>query len=460
MVWRETRRRLDIWQFPFQYFISLLYESLMLRCEWLQKDQKMARIKTINDLPDEILVEIFSYLTVEDLATRVRKVCSRWEEVAKENKLWRNLTYTPSNKTSLDQIIEVLKGAPKLQMFIPEGEYINGQLLKAVVTYCKDIRSLKIRVNKADNILVLIVVFFCRSIEDLSIETEDFVSTKYLLMVSLCPKLRHLKLSGQTVDNNDSLFSDILNGFPSLRRLDISNLHYKHNDLKCFLKQNKNKLHYLCVNCCPPAQSCLLPVLAKYCTVLEILHVFGHRGISSSAEFSCFKNMKHLKDLSVIDFQCNNIYGAIDYFESGVVHNLHSLKLSNFGTIDKRLTNAIFTKCLNLKDLNLGKNNSLTDDCLQFIGNLIYLEYLYLCGCNALTTKGVSYIFKCSKLKYVNLNKCKNITRESLEALCINLKRKRFYVASSIGAALHCGTWPPKVLSSTSVGLVITYSKF
>ncbi|GLH14709.1 Uncharacterized protein GBIM_19047 [Gryllus bimaculatus] len=388
-------------------------------------EKKTIPKKTINDLPDEMLVEIFSYLCVEDLAINVRKVSKRWEEVAKENKLWRNLTYTPSNKISPDQMIEVLKGAPKLRKFVPQFEYIRGRLLEAVITYCKDIRSLRMKVNKADSSLIMSFVFECQNIEDLSIETDDFVSTKYLQMVSRCPKLKRLRLIGQTVDNSNNLFSDVVHGFPSLERLDISYmLHYRNKDLTGFLKQKKNKLRSLSVNCCLPGQKCLLPTLGKYCSALQFLHIFGHKGRSSVADFSNFKNMHHLRELAVTGTKCRNMDGVIDYFETGCVRNLEALDLSNFDIVDSRLTLAIFTKCLNLKELNLGNNDSLTDDCLEFIGNLICLEYLYLDGCNALTNKGVSFILKCTKLKCLNLNQCKNITSKSLVAICINLKLK------------------------------------
>ena len=54
----------------------------------------MASIPTsINDLPDDILLEILSYFGLEDLCLNIAKVCERWKFLAKDMILWKKLSY-------------------------------------------------------------------------------------------------------------------------------------------------------------------------------------------------------------------------------------------------------------------------------------------------------------------------------------------------------------------------------
>ncbi|KAF2367798.1 F-box domain [Trinorchestia longiramus] len=55
----------------------------------LQADESHPNIL---DLPDEVMVEIFSYITPQELHKSMAAVCRRWEQVAYEPSLWRNLS--------------------------------------------------------------------------------------------------------------------------------------------------------------------------------------------------------------------------------------------------------------------------------------------------------------------------------------------------------------------------------
>jgi len=48
---------------------------------------------SINDVPDEILLKIFSYFEPEELWFIITKVCKRWDVLAKDVVLWRTLSY-------------------------------------------------------------------------------------------------------------------------------------------------------------------------------------------------------------------------------------------------------------------------------------------------------------------------------------------------------------------------------
>ena len=68
----------------------------------------MASIPTsINDLPDEILLEILSHCGPEDILFIVAKVCERWNALTKEVILWKNLSYICDNSSDFSRVAQV-----------------------------------------------------------------------------------------------------------------------------------------------------------------------------------------------------------------------------------------------------------------------------------------------------------------------------------------------------------------
>lgn len=70
---------------------------------------------TADDLPDEILLEIFSYLPLEDLA-RSALVCERWHALSKGLKeLWRRKEWRSGNVVATQRFMEYGAGIPQLR---------------------------------------------------------------------------------------------------------------------------------------------------------------------------------------------------------------------------------------------------------------------------------------------------------------------------------------------------------
>jgi len=68
----------------------------------------MASIPTsINDLPDEVLLEILSYFGPEFLCLNIATVCERWKFLAKNVILWKDLSYHCDLSSNYSRIKEV-----------------------------------------------------------------------------------------------------------------------------------------------------------------------------------------------------------------------------------------------------------------------------------------------------------------------------------------------------------------
>jgi hypothetical protein len=62
---------------------------------------------TVNDLPEEIVLEILSYVGPEDLCLSVSKVCEKWNVLAKHIVLWKTLSYNCDHSSDISRIAEV-----------------------------------------------------------------------------------------------------------------------------------------------------------------------------------------------------------------------------------------------------------------------------------------------------------------------------------------------------------------
>ncbi|GLH09175.1 Uncharacterized protein GBIM_14288 [Gryllus bimaculatus] len=377
--------------------------------------------KTIDDLPYEILLKVCSYLSLEDIILGVRHVNDEWNEVAQDSRLWRHLPYCPSHHTSSSDIINILKQAPKLQVFKPEG-YTRKKILEVIIAYCKDIRELDVYIDEVGDTLVSKLVKECRNIESLSVIAIDFEGTKCLKLISKCTKLKTLRLGGNASKSKKNFFADLADGCPSLQVLDLKNFYdYSNDDLQRLLQKKGRNIVSLELRWSSERGRCTLPVVS-YCTNLESLHVEEYVDVQTVEGFAALKKIQSLKRLSLPYFRHCNVNYLLDFFKNGALQSLVKLDLTVFENFENSLAWLIFQKCTLLKFLKLVYCPKMTDEGLELIYQLKHLEYLSIAGCDQITDKGVEHISKCVKLKYLNLNSCYKVTSESLVICCQHLK--------------------------------------
>jgi hypothetical protein len=62
---------------------------------------------SINDLPEEILLKILSYIGPEDLCVNIAKVCEKWNVLSKDVVLWKTFSYKCDSSSDISRIAEV-----------------------------------------------------------------------------------------------------------------------------------------------------------------------------------------------------------------------------------------------------------------------------------------------------------------------------------------------------------------
>jgi hypothetical protein len=63
--------------------------------------------RSINDLPDEILLKILSHFGPEDICFIIAEVCERWNALSKEVTLWNKLSYSCDDTSDISRVVQV-----------------------------------------------------------------------------------------------------------------------------------------------------------------------------------------------------------------------------------------------------------------------------------------------------------------------------------------------------------------
>jgi hypothetical protein len=63
--------------------------------------------RSLNDLPDEILLKVVSHFGPEDVRFIIAKVCERWNALAKDVVLRKTLSYSCDDSSDISRIAKV-----------------------------------------------------------------------------------------------------------------------------------------------------------------------------------------------------------------------------------------------------------------------------------------------------------------------------------------------------------------
>jgi hypothetical protein len=105
--------------------------------------QQNARI-SINDLPPELLLFIFSWLSVTDLCISVAPVCSRWRLLAKHPCLWTELSFV-GNRVSTEQVCTLLRSSPSLKKLTLTNRDDSNTVLGEVCASNRSIHTIEMK---------------------------------------------------------------------------------------------------------------------------------------------------------------------------------------------------------------------------------------------------------------------------------------------------------------------------
>lgn len=99
----------------------------------------------ILDLPEEIALSIFSYLSASDLSDNVAKVCTLWREYSSAFQLWRHLDYTvDAGARGRREQLSVFHTASAFRKLTLKDSSILTCLMPVLFCNCSSIQELSI----------------------------------------------------------------------------------------------------------------------------------------------------------------------------------------------------------------------------------------------------------------------------------------------------------------------------
>jgi hypothetical protein len=353
----------------------------------------------LTDMPDVVLLKIFSYLNAEDLAMSISYIDFHWNELSKSPMLWKDLTFTPALNLTESDIIQHLKNMPEL-------------------------RSFRLRHGKRINLIITVIIVHCKHIRRIVMERKRGPSKlKVEELMYLFPQMECLDIATRGLQFNID--------FAKFYR------HSSNGSTLAMLNRWSWHLHLdeaiLSADCLPTSEEGIREMLAVRMQHLETL------GIACSLTSNIFRTICNCKNLRHLFVVCDSSQTAIeiDIYHLTALNNLESLQLqclqkciliSKGNCIFDRLLKleivagegSVFSSMIvstNLRHLNL-QDSSFVDENLVDISLCKMLIHLDISDNINLTDKCMEYVAHgCHSLQFVDVSYCENMTGNIINIL-------------------------------------------
>ncbi|XP_067014906.2 F-box/LRR-repeat protein 2 [Anabrus simplex] len=374
-------------------------------------------------LPSEVLERIFSYCTQKDLVQSIQNVCSRWREVAQSTRLWKRVTYCPSENTSSEQIVKMLKISPKLQNLILKIEH-GDAVLHAITENCAELKKLQIsELPDLDLNFLKNLQEKCPKVEHLSIPDTVLTDLDKCEVVAKFVNLKVLILTRFREKRGSVYLKPLADHCKELEHLEFQHMKFEMNDLRHFLCMRKGTLHTLGLRCCSESGECVLPVVST--CMLETLSLFSFSVCCRHAEkIKYFRRLKTVRALTIEDLQFTKPDLIKKIFENENMAQLRKLSLYRAYSFNDEVTDVIVTNCPLLQSLTLDLCEMMTDASLKMVTNFKQLSSLTLSTNNKITDAGIFHLQDVKGLNYLRIECCERVTKLGMNSI-VNLSTLR-----------------------------------
>ncbi|XP_048579961.1 F-box/LRR-repeat protein 15-like isoform X2 [Nematostella vectensis] len=349
----------------------------------------------INNLPEDLLLNIFSYLTTPELCL-ASGVCCKWQYLCWDPVLWTSIKILNHQNSDINRVLR--NTLTKL------GSNTQG--------YCLTVRSIKLNGSELVSDKGLgCISRFCIDLEHLELIGCCCVTSKGIQEVLMnCSSLRHLNVAGCSCLN--SICPPSFNGFSitengqflKLRHLDLSDcvafddMGLRTVGLSCGLLEN------LYLRRCTQVTDVGIRHIANNCRQLKELSTSDCYKVRDFSLKEIAKNIPTLKYLSVA--KCPVSDTGIKYIGRYCVH-LKYLNVRGCEAVTDAGIAFVVQNCLKLRSLDIGKC-AITDSALNTIGiHCPQLKKLSMKGCDRVSVNGIKCIAnQCCNIQYLNVQEC------------------------------------------------------
>ncbi|XP_067014847.2 uncharacterized protein [Anabrus simplex] len=377
----------------------------------------------IQDLPYELLVEIFTYLEIDDLINNIPNVCKRWRDAANETRTWRHLIFCPDIKQDNGAIVKSLKKMPKLQDLVLKY-MVDNDALYGILDNCPLLRSLYFCSYQPLSCEYLRSLSLrCVHIEELCLALDHNNYKNGLEQICQMPKLKRLTIVSE-YDKLPLILKPIADGCRALTSIDLKVANLSSQELAYLMEQKAGQLEKLSMKCWCVGE-CALPYISV-CRVLKELDIecdcVGKE--NSAGGLVLLRHMKSIQSLT-LNFLSDGTFDSDEELERKIILNvfrdhgmsqLRELKIIEMLNYKQEIAETIARYCPLLKSVHFVEVPALTDDSVHSLSTLSQLECLSLRG-TAITDDAIFYLHECKKLNFLDLSLCPEIKEAGMKKL-------------------------------------------
>ena len=201
----------------------------------------------INDLPCEILLHIFGYLTTDELFASIGQVCIKWRQLSRDSHLRKRLVFSFERKIPRNLELQLLKDSPNLVTLKMVGRTDPADLLREVANSCPKLRDITLSgyIYLGEGI-IQDLANNCPEVRTLNLTYAKYFA--HTAEIAEFKHLQHLNLANCIFLDDHALIA-IAKNCNHLKYLDISNVSNIHDDaVVFFIKKLSKSLQSLFLN--------------------------------------------------------------------------------------------------------------------------------------------------------------------------------------------------------------------
>lgn len=316
--------------------------------------------KTIGDLPNEILLAIFSYLQTYDLKYIIPNVCVQWANLSTDSKLWKRLNFETINKTtktfgvkSWYSTLRFLETTPQLQnVTVSQGH--SPEEVEEILTLLNknnpNIRKIEFNVEISSVLKQLKKLStILEKVDSLILKLNPAASqTEVFKTLSEFKNLKSITFLDTNPQHKD--FDVFLNNCPLLDKLNVANDEFcKTNFLSLFKKKETFSSLYLKIDNLD--EGCVKQ-LRSFPNLISLMLMDSNLSPEKLYEIGRLKCLKSLHLKEDASSPVLTASALTEFFREGSFSNLKELKLHKSRLNDEGAIE-IRRNCKNLKYLEV-----------------------------------------------------------------------------------------------------------
>uniref|UniRef100_A0A0M3HXD0 F-box domain-containing protein n=1 Tax=Ascaris lumbricoides TaxID=6252 RepID=A0A0M3HXD0_ASCLU len=358
-------------------------------------------VKNIEDIPDHLLVSVFSLLPIVD-RVRAERVCRKWRYLA------RGFSWSSTDTFSFSTLMKSKASQP----FASERPYIGDAEVKSLALRCgRYLRHVDLHAFR-DTLTYSVCRSFaplCPHLHSLNLCGIQLTNSSVQLLGRHCPNLEevnfHRCFQESVVERGLSSF---FNKCERLRAVDVGE-NERLSGIPSFETLPKT-LATLKIGGCYRLTGAAMEAVKNRCPNLTYLMMNSVDTLSANELNNFFTSMVNLRKLKFGECFISHTIGGAD-LNLGALKNLSELTINDNLLITDRVLRTLVNGCKQLRYVDIsGCNRFVTNDGLMELAKLQSLTHLNLSMMRITTDETVKRIAEKGILQAILLHRCDDIT--------------------------------------------------